>query len=180
MADVVFVTGSAKKAEYLAKYLGHPVEHIKLDLDELQSLDLKEVVAHKVRQAYEKIKRPVLVEDASLEFTALGRLPGPLIKWFIEELSFEDICRLIDGKDRGATARCVFGYYDGSEERYFEGGLPGSVPEHPAGIGGFGFDPIFIPDGYSVTRAELSEEDNRKTYVQMKPFAKVKEFLEKR
>lgn len=39
----------------MRKLLGMPIEHIKLDLDEIQSLDLKEVVEHKVRQAYEKI-----------------------------------------------------------------------------------------------------------------------------
>ena len=48
---------------------------MKLDLDEIQSLDLREIVEHKVRQAYEKCGKPVLVENASLEFTALGRLP---------------------------------------------------------------------------------------------------------
>ena len=51
------------------------VLHEKIDLDEIQSLDLREIVEHKVRQAYEKIKKPVLVEDTSLRFEALGKLP---------------------------------------------------------------------------------------------------------
>ena len=178
MKDVVFITGNQAKADYLAKFLGHSVEHMKVELDEIQSLDLKEIVSHKVRQAYAKAGRPVLVEDVSLEFTALGRLPGPFIKWFLDEMSFEKICALLDGKDRSATARCVFGYYDGNEEKYFEGSMRGTIPEKPAGSGGYGWDPIFIPQGYSVTRAELSPEDDEKTYVQIKPFAQVKAFLE--
>lgn len=177
MTDVVFITGNQNKADYLAKYLGHPVEHIKLNLDEIQSLDLQEIVRHKMRQAYEQIGRPVLVEDVSLEFAALGKLPGPFIKFFLEQMPFEEICSLVAGKERGAIARCVFGYYDGTVEEYFEGSIAGSVPEHPAGSKGYGFDQIFIPEGYSVTRAELDEEDDRKTYMQMKPFEKVKEFL---
>ncbi len=177
MKEVVFITGNQSKADYLANYLGHPIEHIKVDLDEIQSLDFKEVVHHKVRQAYEQVGRPVLVEDAGLEFAAFGRLPGPLIKWFIEEMSFDGICSLLDGKDRSATARCVFGYYDGVNEAYFEGSMAGRVPEKPAGAGGFGWDPIFIPEGYEVTRAELPEEDDKKTYLQIKPFDQVKAFL---
>ena len=52
MKDITFVTGNQKKADYLAKYLGFPVKHQKLDLDEIQSLDLKQIVEHKVRQAF--------------------------------------------------------------------------------------------------------------------------------
>lgn len=92
MPKITFITGNPKKAEYLEKYLGFPIEHIKLDLDELQSLDLYEIVEHKVRQAYAKIGKPVLVEDASLEFSAFGRLPGTFIKFFLEEMSEETIC----------------------------------------------------------------------------------------
>ena len=177
MKDVVFITGNQAKADYLAKFLGHPVEHQKIELDEIQSLDPKEVVRHKLRKAYAKVGRPVLVEDSSIEFVAMGRLPGTFVKWFQEEMSYEAICRLIDGKDRSAIARCVYGYFDGKEEQYFEGSMRGTVPQHPSGTSGFGWDSIFIPEGYSVTRAELSPEDDEKTYVQIKPFAQVKAFL---
>jgi non-canonical purine NTP pyrophosphatase (RdgB/HAM1 family) len=177
MHKVTFVTGNQKKADYLANYLGFPVEHVKIDLDEIQSLDLKEVVRHKVRQAYVQVQGPVLVEDASLEFTALGRLPGPLLKWFIQELRLERLCGLLDGKDRAAVARCVFGYFDGTEERYFEGGMAGTIADKPMGDHGYGYDPIFIPEGYTITRAQMSEEDDKKTYLQIKPLAQVKEFL---
>ena len=177
MKDVVFITGNQAKADYLSKYLGHPVEHVKVDLDEIQSLDLKEVVQHKMLQAYAKVGRPVLVDDAALEFVALGRLPGTLIRWFLEELKLEGMCRLLDGKDRGAVARTVMGYYDGKEDHYFERSLRGHIAKQPAGEGGYGWDYIFIPEGYEVTRAELSEEDDRATYLKIKPFEKVKEFL---
>ena len=177
MKDVVYITGSQKKAEYFAKLIGFAVEHVKVDLDEIQSLDLHEVVKHKLHQAYKEVNRPVLVEDVSLEFPALGRLPGTFIKWFQEELSHEQLCRLLDGKDRTAVARCVFGYFDGKEETYFEGSLEGSVPEMPTGTLGFGWDPIFIPKGYSVTRAELSPEDDEATYRIIKPIAEITQFL---
>ncbi len=178
MANITFITSNQSKADYLAKYLGHPIDHVKLDLDEIQSLDLKEIVEHKVRQAYEKIRKPVIVEDVSLEFSALNGLPGPFIKFFEKSLPFETICSMIDGKTRDATARCVFGYFDGKDLKLFEGSLDGQIAEKPSGENGFGWDKIFIPQGYPVTRASLNEEDYQKTYSQLKPFAKVKAYLE--
>lgn len=70
MKDAVFITGNQKKADYLAELLGHPVDHVKVDLNEIQSLDLHEVVKHKLRQAYAEVQRPVLVEAD--EFKVLG------------------------------------------------------------------------------------------------------------
>lgn len=75
-SNITFITGNQFKADYLAKYLGFSVDHHKLDLDEIQSLDLHKIVEHKVKQAYDILESPVLVEDVSLEFKALGGLPG--------------------------------------------------------------------------------------------------------
>lgn len=178
MTKITFITGNQSKADYLARHLGLPVDHQKVDLDEIQSLDLREIVDHKVRQAYAVVKAPVLVEDVALEFSALGRFPGTFIKFLVDEVSFETICRMLDGLSRDAVARCVFGYYDGVEMRFFEGSLGGTIADHPSGENGFGWDKIFIPEGYQVTRAELSEEDDRKTYTTIKPFAELKSYFE--
>jgi len=179
MKDITYITGNQHKADYLANYLGHPIDYQKVDLDEIQSMDLMEIVRHKVRQAYNVIKKPVVVEDTSLEFKALGGLPGPFIKHFLKQMREEDICSLLDGKDRNATARCVFGYFDGENEVYFEGGMGGIISDKPAGDGGYGFDRIFIPEGFNVTRAEQNAEDHKTVYLKIKPIMQLKEFLEK-
>lgn len=178
MKQATFITSNQHKADYLAKYLGRPLKHANVELEEIQSLELKQIVEHKVKQAFSALHTQVLVEDVALEFTALGKLPGPFIKFFLQEMSEEDICRLLDGKDRSAIAKCVFGYYDGTEVTYFEGNLKGSIAEKPRGIGGYGWDKIFIPEGYEITRAEMSESDDRKTYLKIKPLEKIKKFLE--
>lgn len=178
MSDVTFITGNQSKADYLAKYLGFAVVHQKVDLDEIQSLDLRTVVEHKVRQAYDIVQKPVIVEDVSLEFAAFGRLPGTFIKFYVDELPLETICKMVDGLSRDAVARCVFGYYDGERLEFFEGSLRGSVANHPEGENGFGWDRIFVPEGYDTARAALNEEDDKLTYLQLKPFAKLKGFLE--
>ncbi len=178
MATISFITGNQHKADYLEKYLGYPVDHVKLDLVEIQSLDLKEIAEHKVRQAYEILKSPVLVEDVALEFEALGGLPGPFIKYFVDNVPFKTMCTMVNGHSRKAVARCVFGYFDGKDVEIFEGYLEGAIAESPSGTRGYGWDAIFIPHGYEVTRASLGEDDDRATYLRMKPFAKLKEYLE--
>jgi len=178
MTHIAFVTGNQSKADYFAKYFSHPVDHVKLDLDEIQSLDLKEIVEHKVRQAYKEIKKPVIVEDVALEFEALGGLPGPFIKFFVENVPLNTMCAILDGQTRKATARCVFGYFDGNDLELFEGSLDGEIAKEPAGNNGYGWDKLFIPQGYNITRASLNKEDDQKTYMQIKPFEELKQYLE--
>ncbi|MDD3607944.1 MAG: non-canonical purine NTP pyrophosphatase [Candidatus Moranbacteria bacterium] len=180
MKNITFITGNQGKADYLAKYLGHPVAHKKIDLDEIQSMNLKEIVEHKVRQAFDIIKCPVIVEDVSLEFEALNGLPGPFIRFFVDNVPFETICSMIDDKSRKALAKCVFGYYDGETLKLFEGKLGGKIAKTPSGENGYGWDKIFIPEGYEITRASLNEEDDRKTYLMIKPFEELKIFLRKK
>lgn len=178
MQTVTFITGNQKKAEYLEKYLWFPIQHIKLDLDEIQSLDLKEIVEHKVRQAYEKIRKPVLVEDASLECTSLGRLPWTFIKFFIEELWLQWICELFWDKPRWAISSTMYAYYDGTRFEFFVASHPWTIAQSPRGETGYGWDKIYEPAGYNgKTRAELDEDEHMQNYLQIKPLEKVREFL---
>jgi len=178
MTDITFITGNQDKADYLERYLGFPIKHKKVQQDEIQSLDIREVVEHKARQAYAQIGSPVLVEDVSLEFKAFGRLPGTFIKFYVDEVPFETICRSLDKLSREALAKCVFAYFDGNLLEFIEGHLDGSIAQHPAGGNGYGWDKIFIPTGYSVTRAELTDDEYQKSYLQIKRFDKLKAFLE--
>jgi len=180
MTDVTFITGNQHKADYLAKLLAVPLQHHKLDLVEIQSTSTEEIVEHKAREAYRQLGTPVLVEDVYLSFTALNGLPGPFIKFFVEQPDgLEKLCRMLDPfNDRSATGGCVFGYYDGSRMELVAGSLNGTIAEHPRGSGGFGWDQIFCPDGYGgKTRAELSEENYGKVYATIKPLPALHELL---
>lgn len=179
----VFITGNQHKADYLASMLGIPLAHQKVDLDEIQSMSLDEIVEHKVRQAYAHVNRPVLVEDVGLHFSALSGLPGPFIKFFVEAPDgLEVLCRMLDGfGDRSARAECVFGYYDGGEVVLIRGGLDGKIASSPRGQNGYGWDAIFEPDGYGgKTRAELTPDDDAATYASIKPFEKLRQFLSRK
>ncbi len=178
LKDFVFITGNQHKADFLQKWIGMPVAHHKLDLDELQSLDLRVVAEHKARQAYDILNRPVLVEDASLTFTAMGRLPGTYIKWFIEEMGIEGIADLASHlSSQEAVGRVIYALHDGNRVRHFEGQMRGHIAARPQGDSGFGFDPIFVNEGFSVTRAQMSESDYATTSYRTDAMNKLRAFL---
>ncbi len=183
MKHPVFITGNQNKADYLAKTLGIELEHQKIDLDEIQSVNPLEIVEHKVRQAYDMIQKPVLVEDVSLVFNALNGLPGPFIKFFVEaENGLENLCRMLDGfEDRSAFASVVYGYFDGETLEIIPGKMDGMIATSPRGEGGYGWDKIFEPEGYDgLTRAELSPEKDIESYNKLRDFDGLRTFLRER
>ena len=176
--QLTFITGNAGKAKYLSDYFHMPMEHLKLDLREIQSVDLKEVVEDKAKRAYKIIKSPVLVEDVALTFKALKALPGPLIKWFLETLGNEGLCRLLDGfDDRNALAEVEFAICDESGVHTFGGSMEGSISKIPRGEMGFGWDPVFIPKGHEKTWAEMTDDEKHATSMRKIALEKMSEFL---
>lgn len=175
---VTFITGNEHKAKWMSKYLDYPIIHKKVELDEIQSLDLHTITEHKVRQAYELVGAPVLVEDIALCFDELNELPGPLVKWFLQELKPEGLCRLLNGyASRKATAKITFAYYDGDKVEFFNGEVQGVIADHPRGDD-FGWNPIFIPNGSTKTYAEMSEEEQAATGLRTTTvFPKIKQFF---
>ena len=176
----VFISGNQNKIDYLSKSLGFELDHQKIDLDEIQSADPKVVIEHKVRQAYDLIKKPVLVEDTSLSFNALNGLPGPFVKFFVDaESGLENMCRMLDGfEDRSAYGSVIYGYYDGQNLHFFEGRLDGTIAQAPRGDGGYGWDKIFEPAGYGgLTRAELSHEQDIESYNKLRDTKGLRDFL---
>jgi len=176
----VFITGNMDKVKYLEQTLGMPLEHHKLDLDEIQSADPQKVIEHKVRQAYEILNKPVLVEDTVLVFNALHGLPGPFVKFFVDaEDGMESMCRMLDGfEDRSAYATATYGYFDGTDLKFFAGRLHGVIADHPRGEGGYGWDKIFIPAGYGgLTRAELPEDQDIESYNKIRDLDGLRNFL---
>jgi len=178
MESITFITGNPAKAEQLSRHLDVPVGHHRLDLPEIQSLDLKEVAEAKAKSAFEILGSPVLVEDVSLTFTAMGRLPGPLIKWFLTELGNEGLTRLLDGyDDRSCRAEVLFALYDGQEMRTFSGECSGRIVARPLGETGFGWDPIFIPEGHERTLGEMSAEEQKQTSMRRQALKKLEHEL---
>ena len=69
------------------------MEQSDIDLTEIQSVDPKEIIEHKLNEAKKHMKGNLVVEDTSLYFEALNGLPGPLIKWFLKTVGNEGLAK---------------------------------------------------------------------------------------
>ena len=153
------VTGNRNKLIEAERILETRLEREPLDLPEIHSLDLVEVLRAKGEEAWHRLRRPVVVEETGLELAALGGFPGPLVKWMLEAVGPDGIARTaVALGDPGAVARCALIYLDGETELIAEGETRGELVLEPRGQGGFGWDPIFVPEGREETYAELGAE----------------------
>jgi len=180
---ITFVTGNAKKLEEFVAILGnnfpHKVISKDVDLPEYQGSP-EEVVREKCAEAARRIQGPVIVEDTCLCFNALGGLPGPYIKWFLKNLGPDGLPRLIaDWDDKAGAALCMFGYSEGNGEevKVFEGRTEGTIVSPPRGPRNFGWDPIFQPDGYTQTYAELDSAIKNSISHRGKALNKLKDYF---
>jgi XTP/dITP diphosphohydrolase len=152
------VTGNAGKRAEAERILGRSIDCLAVDLPEIQSLDLHEVLRAKLDEAWRRLGRPVVVEETGLELSALGGFPGPLVRWLLEAVGAAGIARLgLALGDAGVTARCALAYtVDGGEPVIAEGATEGTLVLPPRGTHGFGWDPVFLPAGERSTYGELS------------------------
>lgn len=153
----VLVTGNPGKLAEARRLAGFDFESVAVDLPELQSLSYEEVVREKGAEAWRLLGRPLVVEEAGLGLSALGGFPGPLVKWMLEAAGAEGVARTgIALGDPRATATCLLLYKDAEREILAEGETHGTLIAPGRGTNGFGFDPVFLPDGAGgLTYGEL-------------------------
>ncbi len=155
----VLVTGNANKRREAERIVGHRLETAAIDLPEIQSGDLIEVLRFKAEAAWQRLERPVVVEETGLELACMNGFPGPLVKWMLEAVGDEGIAQVaIRAGDPGVVARCALMLRGGDREVIAEGSTAGRLVLPPRGGGGFGWDPVFEPDGHERTYAELGDE----------------------
>lgn len=158
MKQIYFVTGNQHKLQEWQAMMPADItlESVDVDLVEIQSDDAQEIVADKVRRAYEVTGKPVVVEDVEAGLDKLGGLPGPFIKFFNNRLGNDALYQLAGKEGEKATVACTAGYYDGKSMIIVRGEVQGTVVA-PRGDS-FGFDIVFVPDGETLTYAEMSKE----------------------
>lgn len=162
--SVTFVTGNQNKLKEMQEILGDGIE-LKckaIDLPELQG-EPEYIVLEKCKLAMKEIEGPVIVEDTSLCFNALHGLPGPYIKWFFDKLGCDGLNQILSGyEDKSASALCAIAYYGGDNLKpvVVVGKTNGRIVP-PRGSGNFGWDPIFEPEGFDKTYAEMEPNVKR-------------------
>lgn len=144
----------------LKSALDYPkLQEVVEDADTLEGNALK-----KARYVHRMTDLPALADDTGLEVDALNGAPGVYTARYAgEEASYADnvyklLRELKNRPERGAQFRTAVAFVDGKQEQTFEGICRGEITRERSGDGGFGYDPVFRPEGYEQTFAELDSD----------------------
>ncbi len=176
-SDLFFITGNAGKFKEAQAFIPE-IKQLNLDLIEIQSLDAHKIITHKLEEARKHHKGSFIVEDVSVYIDGMNGLPGPLIKWFIESIGLNALAKLTKVFGSKATVRCIIGYSNGANIKFFDGEVKGDIVES-RGENGFGWDKIFVPNGYTKTFGEMSNDEKNKISMRKIAFGKLRECLDK-
>ncbi len=179
----LFITGNKNKLKEFQQVLP-TLQNWEVDLPEIQDTDAREVIRAKLMAAARlKPGTTLIVEDTSLALKAMGGLPGPLTKWFVkpEGLGIEGLANIaIQRGDTRAEAMTWIGLFHvhekGEDLRYFKGVVPGHIVL-PRGDQGFGWDPIFQPEGSEKTFAEMSLQEKSENSMRRQAIEALKKYL---
>lgn len=174
MKKFVFATNNIHKLREVAAIVGHQIELLSLndigchdDIPET-SETLEGNALLKARYVYERYHTNCFADDTGLEVEALGGAPGVYSARYAGEghNSEENIKKLLhelEGKDnRKARFRTVFALIINGKEHLFEGIVRGEIIARKRGTSGFGYDPVFVPEGFTQTFAEMSDGQKNK------------------
>lgn len=197
---IYFISGNKNKfVEFESVFFSVCDEHgvdkvilkqLDIDLDEVQELDARKVVEHKLRDAVCVSKKftkddYIICEDTSLYIDALNGFPGPLIKWLSKSIGDEGIAAMVlNYNEHTAVAKTFIGCYscDSKKINFFEGDIKGDIVA-PRGKNGFGWDKIFLPDilhggfGADKTFAEMNADEKNEYSMRRIATEKLAEYL---
>ena len=168
MKDLVFATHNKKKAEEVRALLADQYNILTLDdigcLDDIPETGSSFAENASLKSGYvaSNFKMDCFADDSGLEVEALNNEPGIYSARYSggdDVANYNLVLDKLKGKeDRRARFRTVISLLQGGNEYFFEGELPGVIRETPIGSNGFGYDPVFQPDGYEISLAEMTME----------------------
>jgi XTP/dITP diphosphohydrolase len=117
-----------------------------------------EIAREKARYAYERLSRPLIVDDTGFCISALAGFPGPYAAYVLDTIGIAGILRLMEGeKDRSAWFETAIAFADADGIRVFRGRIDGKIVD-ARGTGGFGYDPIFQVGDRTLAEIPLAEK----------------------
>jgi XTP/dITP diphosphohydrolase len=164
--EIAFVTSNKHKvmeleSSFQQKFNGKiSLNHIKMQYPEIQADTTKLVAIQSASNLACVIEKPFIIEDSGIFIQTLSDFPGPYSSFVFSTIGLDGILRLLNNtNDRNATFYSVIVYVDDNKDFHvFEGFTHGTISNEIRGTGGFGYDPIFIPEGKKITYAELDLE----------------------
>ena len=168
---IVFVTNNQHKLDEIKNILGQEFNIVSLndigchdDIPETGDT-LEENASQKSNYIASRYALDCFADDTGLEVDALGGQPGVHSARYAEETDHDsqaNMAKLLDklgnNNNRKARFRTVISLIVHGKEHRFEGIVEGRIAHQPSGVRGFGHDPVFIPDGYDKSFAELGDE----------------------
>jgi len=143
---------------------GYELEHIKTTYPEIQADSIDETIVPGLKWLMERYNRPMMIDDSGLFIDALNGFPGVYSAFVFKTVGCDGILKLMrDVKYRSARFECCIGFMlPGGEPSITKGIAKGSISAMKAGISGFGYDPVFIPEGYTKTYAQIDVSEKNK------------------
>ncbi|NDF35613.1 MAG: RdgB/HAM1 family non-canonical purine NTP pyrophosphatase [Nitrosopumilaceae archaeon] len=159
--DVYFVSSNKHKYTEVKKILssfGIQAGFFQASLTEIQSNSLAEIARIKALDAFSKCKKPIIIEDDALIVESLGGFPGPYSSYVFDTIGNKGVVSLTK-KNRNAKFCATISYCDRKKKPIlFEGITPGKIAKKISN-GGWGYDPIFIPQGKTKTYAQIPDKN---------------------
>lgn len=160
MSKICVVTSNRHKFDEIleiAKEYGVELEMCEGFKLEFQADSIEDVVSKSAMLAYIFLNKPVLVEDAGLFIEALNGFPGPYSSYVYRTIGIAGVLKLLNGvENRKACFKSAVTLVHGKGIFTSTGEVCGVISTTPRGSKGFGFDPIFVPNGETRTFAEMS------------------------
>ncbi|RFA92383.1 XTP/dITP diphosphatase [Pyrobaculum aerophilum] len=167
----------AEVSHILAPF-GIEVERLDAEKVEIQHDDVVVIAREAAEFLCSRYGDFVVVDDTGLYIEALGGFPGPYAEYVYRTIGLKGVLKLLEGAaDRRATFKCAAAICIGGRVEVFVGEVRGYIAHEPRGRGGFGYDPIFIPEGMTATYAELGEEVKNKISHRAKAFSQLGAWL---
>jgi XTP/dITP diphosphohydrolase len=153
-----------REANIILKEFGIKLKQVDAKYHEIQSDSLAEIAKFSAVNAAKSLDMPIVTEDSGLFISSLNGFPGPYSSYVYKTLGTKGIIKLLEGiNNRSATfVSCVAYAKPNGFCKVFEGKVKGNITCKERGSKGFGFDPIFVPNGLSKTFAEMSKEEKCK------------------
>jgi len=174
LKELVFASGNRHKTDEIQAMLGNNIRLLSLqdlgfagDIAE-NGATLQANAAIKARFVKEKFGKDCFADDTGLEVFALGMRPGVRSARYAgnpgdSASNIKKLLSELEGiSDRRARFRTVFCLIADGEEHYFEGIVEGKIAIEARGEEGFGYDPVFIPEGDSRSFAEMNKEEKNR------------------
>ncbi len=155
------------------------VNHLDRSYPELREESTEEIARSSARRLSKEFNIPVVVEDSGFFIEAFSGFPGICTAFVHRHIGIKGILRLMEGvKERGCSYISVIAYCEpGGEPVSFRGVEKGEVAEEARGSGGWGQDPIFIPEGKDKTYGQLREKEELPNAFRYEAIKKLKRFL---